>query len=185
VFLQKGVKRPANLGGRVAGNRVFNQMTRVTQAQKAAIVLSNEIVGMIVGMLEVTHILNFKARMQVHLGNNSFANHLRNLFDSHGIVGATPRENSTFLEKNGKTYLSYSISTFTLPFFSWLHNLWYIKVEGRNIKVLPSNLAELLTPVALAYWIAVDGCLDKSQGAIQIATNSLSLAEVDQLRSIL
>ena len=50
---------------------------------------------------------------------------------------------------------------------------------------MPENIAELITPRALAYWLSGDGCYHKSQGAIQISTESFSPDEVDKLRSVL
>jgi hypothetical protein len=31
--------------------------------------------------------------------------------------------------------------------------LWYRNVDGKNVKVLPANIADLLTPIAIAYWL--------------------------------
>ena len=55
-------------------------------------------------------------------------------------------------------------------------------MEERNVKIIPSNIADLLTPVALAYWLAGDSHYSKRDGCIEIATNSFSSAEVDILR---
>jgi hypothetical protein len=48
----------------------------------------------------------------------------------------------------GKPTLLFIFSTFTLPFFTELHSKGYRKVDGKNVKVLPENIAELLTPRA-------------------------------------
>jgi hypothetical protein len=85
----------------------------------------------------------------------------------------------------GKPTLLLIFSTFTLPFFTELHSKGYRKVEGKNVKVLPENIAELLTPRALAYCLAGEGGYDKSRGAIRIATHSFTPEEVDQLRAAL
>lgn len=53
-----------------------------------------------------------------------------------------------------------------------------VKVDGKFVKVLPeSNIAELLTPVTLAYWLAGDGHFVKREGSIQIATHSFTPEE--------
>ena len=57
---------------------------------------------------------------------------------------------TTFDKRTGETYSAFIFSTFTLPFFTELHSKGYRKVEGKNVKVLPENIAELLTPRALA-----------------------------------
>jgi len=56
---------------------------------------------------------------------------------------------TTFDKRTGETYSAfYFFSTFTLPFFTELHSKGYRKVDGKNVKVLPENIAELLTPRA-------------------------------------
>jgi hypothetical protein len=52
------------------------------------------------------------------------------------------------------------------------------------VKIIPSNIADLLTPVALAYWLAGDSHYSKRDGCIEIATNSFTPAEVDLVRSL-
>ena len=51
------------------------------------------------------------------------------------------------------------------------------------MKIIPANIAQLLTPIALAYWLSCDGSYGKRAGCI--TTNSFSPEEVDLLRSIL
>jgi len=75
--------------------------------------------------------------------------------------------------------------TFTHPFFTEQFKLWYIKKEGRNIKVIPANIGDLLTPIALAYWLAGEAHYHQRDGVITIATNSFTAVEVDQLRATL
>jgi len=36
-------------------------------------------------------------------------------------------------------------------------NQWYIQVEGKYVKLVPTNIADLITPIALAYWLTGDG----------------------------
>jgi hypothetical protein len=42
----------------------------------------------------------------------------------------------------------------TLPFFTQLFQVWYKNMDGQNIQVLPDNISELLTHIALAYWLS-------------------------------
>ena len=50
-------------------------------------------------------------------------------------------------------------STYTLPCFNELYNLFYL--SGK--KVIPNNIGDLLTPLSLAYWIADEGSWNKTQ----------------------
>ena len=83
------------------------------------------------------------ARMQFHQKDKPFVDHLWNLFDAIGLVGAPPIELSRFDQRTGKTYLINTFQTFTLPFFTDLHQKCYRQVDGKNVKVLPGNIAAL------------------------------------------
>jgi hypothetical protein len=52
----------------------------------------------------------------------------------------------TFQNKEGKFYIGYEFNTFTFRSFNWIYSMFYNK--GR--KVIPQNLYEYLTPLALA-----------------------------------
>lgn len=55
--------------------------------------------------------------------------------------------------RKGKTFFGLAFQTRQLPCLTIIHNLFYIK----NKKVIPSNIYDLLTPIALAHWIMGDG----------------------------
>ncbi|KAF9818418.1 hypothetical protein IEO21_02767 [Rhodonia placenta] len=77
--------------------------------------------------------------------------------------------------KNGTLYYGYEFNTFTFRSFNWIHQLFYKKGK----KVIPENIAEYLTPLALAVWIMDDGGWTNS--GVRIATNSFELTEVKLL----
>jgi hypothetical protein len=98
---------------------------------------------------------------------------------------SSPREYSNFDKRTGKTDIHYQFATFTHPYFSELHLEWYSKVEGKNVKGLPANISELLTPRAFAYWLTGDGSYHKRDNCIHIYTNSFTKAEVELWITIL
>jgi hypothetical protein len=69
-------------------------------------------------------------------------------------------------KRTGKSYTSWRFATFALPYFSDLQSQWYHKVNKKNIKRIPDNIEELLTPVALAYWNAGDGHYCKTRRTV-------------------
>jgi LAGLIDADG DNA endonuclease family/Cytochrome C oxidase subunit II, transmembrane domain len=81
--------------------------------------------------------------------------------------------------KEGKIYYGYEFNTFTFRSFSWIHDMFY--KNGR--KVIPTNIYEYLTPLALAVWIMDDG--GWTNYGIRIATNSFNLKEVEILQGVL
>jgi hypothetical protein len=125
------------------------------------------------------------ARLKVQQKDQGFVYNLWQLFQTRGVVGAVSYLITQFDKTTGKTFCSYAFFTYTLPYFTELNNLWYIRVDGKFVKVLPPHIGESLTPLALAYFITGAGWYCKSTGRISLSTDSFSPAEVKQLRSIL
>ena len=63
--------------------------------------------------------------------------------------------------------------------------MFYIKNDITNnyIKIVPLNIEEYLTPLALAIWFMDDG--SKLQPGVRIATNNFSYKEIEFLCNIL
>ncbi|CAJ0842500.1 1565_t:CDS:1, partial [Entrophospora sp. SA101] len=114
------------------------------------------------------------AYLQIGQKDKEFVYHLSNLFAKIGIVGAPPIECKSIIKPSGNLRISYLLTTFTMPYLTELHSECYRKVEGKNVKVIPSNIDSLLTPIALAYWLSGDGSYCQTTGRITIATNSFS-----------
>jgi hypothetical protein len=66
-----------------------------------------------------------------------------------------------------------------LPCITELHSLFYIY----KVKVIPSNIYDLLTPVALAYLIMGDG--QASRHGLVLCTDSYKLVDVVRLMNVL
>lgn len=60
-------------------------------------------------------------------------------------------------KRTGKIYESIAVRRSKFSCLNEYHNLFY----KDNIKIIPKNIAELLTPRGLAYWIMDDGSLSK------------------------
>ena len=81
--------------------------------------------------------------------------------------------------RTGNIYNSIYFYSYSLPCVNEFYSLFY--VAGK--KVIPSNIAELLTPLGLAYWICDDGGWQRN--GVHINTNSFTLAEVELLAKVL
>lgn len=77
----------------------------------------------------------------------------------------------------------YWFSTKRLPAITNLYQLWYKQIEGKFIKVLPFNIEDLLTPIALAHWIMGDGYF--TDGSLKICTDNFTKEEVLRLIEVL
>lgn len=79
----------------------------------------------------------------------------------------------------------YAFQTLTLPFFTELFKKWYVKVNGRNIKILPIDIFNLFTPLCFAYLIMGDGSWDSSGSRISLHLNNFTINEVKIIQNIL
>lgn len=86
---------------------------------------------------------------------------------------------TTRLGKNGRLRHISRFKTYTFSSFNWIHESFY----ENGIKVVPKNIGEYLSPLALAVWIQDDG--GKVSSGLKIATNSFSFDEVNFLAKIL
>jgi len=77
--------------------------------------------------------------------------------------------------RNNATYTSISLTTMQLPCFTKLRHIWYKK----GIKIVPLNIQELLTPIALAHWIMGDG--SKLNLGLHLSVYAFSSSDVDLL----
>jgi hypothetical protein len=125
------------------------------------------------------------ANLQIKQKDKEFVDHLYEKLQDCGVAAGEPKTSTCTHPKTGNTHSAFYFDSRCLPFFTGLHNLWYNRVEGKNIKVVPSNISSILTPRAFAYWLSGDGHFDKSQGSIVLCTDSFTSAEVDRLRTAL
>ena len=87
------------------------------------------------------------------------------------------------IKQEGKVYYQYRINSYTFSSFNWIHEMFYNLIDNKFIKIVPLNIAEYLTPLALAIWFMDDGS-SLGKGA-RIVTNCFTLKEVNFLCNVL
>nr|YP_009487284.1 hypothetical protein [Russula lepida]AWB36186.1 hypothetical protein [Russula lepida] len=87
------------------------------------------------------------------------------------------------IKHKGKVYHKYRINSYTFTSFNWIHEMFYKLVENNLIKIVPLNIEEYLTPLALAIWFMDDGS-SLNKGA-RIVTNCFTFEEVNLLCKVL
>lgn len=92
--------------------------------------------------------------------------------------GSMPSLGVRFSSKGTKLF-SLKFSTRALPCFSDIYNMFY----NNGKKVVPNNIYNLLTPIALAHWIMGDG--QSYSYGLQLCTDSFTKEEVERLISVL
>ena len=148
---------------------------------------NEDILSVVIGSLLGDAYANNRSGEGVRICYRQSARHKEYLFwlytffyDRGYVSNLQPREYTrTIKSKQGIVYYGYEFNTFTFRSFSWIHKMFY--KNGK--KVIPLNIYEYLTPLALAVWIMDDGCW--ANYGIRIATNSFSLKEVELLNDVL
>lgn len=90
-----------------------------------------------------------------------------------------PRQYTRTIQNKEKVYYGYEFNTFTFSSFNWIHKMFY----NNGKKIMPLNIYEYLTPLALAVWIMDDGGWTNS--GVRIACNSFKFKEVELLQDVL
>lgn len=104
-----------------------------------------------------------------------------NIFNNLSFCGAAgPRTYSYEDERTGNIYISLSFVTLAFPIFTDFFNAFY---QG-PIKIVPFNLIELLSPLALAHWIMQDGSLGTA-GGLYLCTDAFNPEDVVKLAAFL
>jgi ubiquinol-cytochrome c reductase cytochrome b subunit len=96
---------------------------------------------------------------------------LHSLFSELGYCNSNVPEIQTRLGSKGIVRKIIRFRTWTFSSFNWIHDLWYIN----GIKVIPKNIGDFLTPLALAIWIMDDG--GKVNQGLKLSTNSYTYSE--------
>ena len=87
------------------------------------------------------------------------------------------------IKKNGEIFFHYRINTYTFSSFNWIHEMFYTLQEGKYVKIIPSNIENYLTPLALAIWFSDDG--SKLGKGAKISTNCFKPNEILHICDIL
>jgi len=79
-----------------------------------------------------------------------------------------------------KVHKSFRLKTLSLPLFNFYRDLFYLWDEqlSKFVKVIPSNIFDLLSPAALAAFVMGDGNYQPNANTIRIYTNGFTHADV-------
>lgn len=73
----------------------------------------------------------------------------------------------------------------SLPCFNNFRYLFYIDLEGKTQKIIPSNISYFITPVSLAFWIMSDGFYSKRDGYVSLCSDDFLHEDTKILMDIL
>lgn len=129
---------------------------RLTKAERAEFVLTQDLksilVGLYLGALYVEKLnINPRLRFEQGLIHDDYLLHFYKLFEKY--CPANPRISIRPPNKiTGIIHSSIWFRTYTLACFHELYNLFYPAGQ----KIVPLNIAELVNPLSLAYWLCDD-----------------------------
>lgn len=84
--------------------------------------------------------------------------------------------------RTGKIYSTIAFKTRAFSSLASFHDLFYDK--GRKKKIISNNIADLITPISLAFWIMDDGSITTYKQTV-LHTNSYTKDEIILLQSAL
>ena len=87
--------------------------------------------------------------------------------------------NITKGKRKGNIFFGLGFGTRSLPCFNEIYHLFY----KDKVKVIPENIYDLLTPIAIAHWIMGDGA--KLNKGLVLCTDSFTVQEVITLMNVL
>jgi ubiquinol-cytochrome c reductase cytochrome b subunit len=116
---------------------------------------------------------------QLEHSNNPYLLWFHNYLSNLGYCTRNIPIITTRLGSGGKLRYISRFKTYTFVSFNWIHSDYY----NKGIKVVPLDIGNYLSPLALAIWIMDDG--GKVSSGLKIATNSFSKREVENLAILL
>jgi hypothetical protein len=153
----------------------------LTKAERLQFSLTPKLKGILVGLLlgdlnaqKYGRAANARFRFEQGTVHKDYLNYLYELFKTYcpsepQIITRSPDK------RTGKEYTKIKFNTYSLPCFNELFDLFY--PEGK--KVVPKNIADLLTLEGLCHWICDDGYWHGN--GVLLCTNAFTKEEVDLL----
>ena len=131
------------------------------------------------GMYRSSPTANVRFEMSFGEKYKILAFHIGDLFKDYMSNPVKPLE----VKGKNKVYINYRLKTKTLPVFNSYFEMFYKfnPLTNKYVKIVPTNINDLMDPIVLAYLIQGDGNFDQSRNRVRIYTNSYQKQEVENL----
>lgn len=87
------------------------------------------------------------------------------------------------IKKDNTIYYGYRISSYTYQNFNFIHDMFYVKINDKYTKIIPSEIEKYLNPFVLSIWYMNDG--SKLGKGAKIAVNYFDYNSLLNLSNIL
>jgi hypothetical protein len=109
------------------------------------------------------------------VAHKKYFNHVFEIFKSFCVNGFVPLSRVSLDKITNTKHSSISFTTMQLPYFNWYREIFY----NLNVKRVPDNIYNLLTPIGLAYWIMDDA--SRHGSGLHLSVYAFSNQDVDKL----
>ncbi len=122
---------------------------------------------------------NTRIGFNLEARHSEYLQWLHNLVAQLGYCNPVVPKIQTRLSTNGVLRYVIRFHTYTYTSLNILYHEWYVN----GVKQVPQNIAEYLTPLALAIWIMDDGA--RIRYGLKLCTNSFRFADCTRLTEVL
>ena len=131
------------------------------------------------GLYKSSPTANVRFEMSFGEKYKDFAIYIGELFKEYMSNPVKPLE----VKGVNKVYINYRLKTKTLSIFNLYHDMFYKLNPETNkyVKIVPTNIIDLMDPIVLAFLIQGDGNFDKGRNRVRIYTNSYTKSDVENL----
>lgn len=134
---------------------------RLSKVERALITMPDEVKEILVGiLLGDAHIVRRSSTCnsrlvycQTAVAHKEYFDYVQSFFVSFCAKNYTPQLRVVRDNRTKKVYSAISFTTMQLPCFNVFKQMFY----ELNVKIVPNNIYDLLTPRGLAFWIMDDG----------------------------
>ena len=162
-------------------------ITRLSAADRKLILMPDDIKDVLIGiLLGDAHIMKRSSTSnsrlmyaQTAIAHKTYFEYVYSFFNSFCAKDYITQTKISRDKRTNKIYSSISFTTMQLPCFNVFRELFYIS----NVKTVPNNIYELLTPKGLAFWIMDDG--SRQGKGLHISVYAFSNEDVDKLMFVL
>ena len=165
--------------------KLENYKKELRSKTKLSLYLNDVLIGLLLsdGYLERSSPTS-GVRLTISFGakHSAYLMHLFNLIEPY--TNTRPTSISVYNKKTETNNEVWRFKTVSLPQLLYYYELFYkANSEGKYIKIIPSNIEELMSPIVLAHLLMGDGNLKQPDKIIRIYTNSFTQEEVNLLAS--
>ena len=112
---------------------------------------------------------------QTAVAHRAYFEYVYNFFKELCVKDYIPQSRTMIDKRTNKVYNAISFTTMQLPCLNLYREMFY----PSNVKIVPDNIYELLTPRGLAFWIMDDG--SKHGDGLHLSVYGFNSEDVDEL----